>query len=146
LFDAVGAGTTDKRTLLLLDDVWTPEDLSDLDFATPFGHGANRVLVTTRALSTFALRCDYKCHVAEVPLLDRDHARALLCHHAFGANAVRDGEVPDGEQWERHIDGVLRHCNNLPLALQVCHLHVQVCQGLLRPWGTAPSCKQTHPW
>jgi NB-ARC domain len=107
--------------------VWTPEDLRDLDFATPFEPGANRVLVTTRHRSTFAMRRENKaeCHVAEVPLLDRDHARALLCHHAFGANAVQDGNVPGGELWERRIDGVLRHCNNLPLALQVCCLWAQ---------------------
>jgi ATPase subunit of ABC transporter with duplicated ATPase domains len=82
LREIIGAGTESRRTLLLLDDVWTAKQVRDLDFVTLYG-GANRLVVTTRDESTLSMRDQDEHHREWVPALSDENACQLLCYHAF---------------------------------------------------------------
>jgi replication-associated recombination protein RarA len=104
-----------RRTLLILDDVWHQRHLADLDFATiNSDNSKNRIVVTTRNRQIFGGLCRPldECHLVEMQLLSNENARKLLLHHAFPRETAPSG-------FEDSIDGILRECKCLPLALQV---------------------------
>jgi hypothetical protein len=112
LCDMISAETKSRPMLLLLDDVWTTEQVRDLDFVTLYG-GANKLVVTTRDERTLNGRYEEEHHREWVPALSNENARKLLCYHAFCC------EEP-GPGYEEYIPNVLSHCRNLPLTIQVC--------------------------
>jgi hypothetical protein len=102
------------RTLLVLDDVWTPDVLRDLNICTG---GKHKLLVTSRnpcILSDFD-ETEQKVFGKEL-LLHDGHARDLLCMCAFPATCTPSQE--DG--WDVLIEAVRQRCKNVPLSLSVC--------------------------
>lgn len=71
-----------KRTLVVLDDVWSRENLENLLFK---GEGY-KTLVTTRDCSTVPTTTSTRLY--ELPLLDDANALPLFCFWAFGQKSI----------------------------------------------------------
>ena len=104
-----------QDTLLLLDHVWTGDAFSKLNFCSD-KVDSSMVLVTSRnrELLTEADVPLKECKVVEVPALEFESARRLLCQHAFPGKSA-----PTGDAWMTLIEKVVARCEHLPLALTV---------------------------
>jgi hypothetical protein len=104
---------SEPRTLLVLDDVWTHEALQLLNICNG---GEHKLLVTSRSRSILSRIPQKQCKVfcEELRLRD-DHARHLLCMHAFHST----GTPPQEDGWERMVEAVMKKCANVPHSLQV---------------------------
>ena len=106
----------DGALLLLLDDVWSIEHLEQLDFATVCkASPTSRALITTRTCDSLPVGVPEQLHTVNVPILEVDAARQLLCLHAFGSKAP-----PAGQRWDAAVTALVAHSKCLPLTLTVC--------------------------
>eukprot|EP00253_Pinus_taeda_P026416 PITA_26416 len=96
-----------KPTLVVLDDVWSKENLERLLFE---GEGY-KTLVTTRDRSI--IRSTTSTRLYELPLLDDTDALPLFCFWAFGQKSI-----PSNAD-EQLVNQVQAECKGLPLALKV---------------------------
>jgi hypothetical protein len=127
-----------QRTLLLLDDVWSPEAVQLLNICTADPH---KMLVTSRDRDILARNVGNtqyaveECRLfgqSELRLSD-DHAIRILCSHA---KVPCHQDVSQVEVGKELIDAVRKKCNNNPLALHVrLHVLTTCCNRMpLRPY------------
>ncbi|KAJ1704210.1 hypothetical protein LUZ63_003989 [Rhynchospora breviuscula] len=107
---------TQRRYLIVLDDVWTTDLWVRLRIGLPDGDKASRVLITTRRLDV-ARAADGDSRPYELRPLNEDESQTLLFHKA---------NIPIGEPGVQHrtdLNDVARQliekCGGLPLALIV---------------------------
>jgi hypothetical protein len=113
-----------KTVLLVLDDVWEPEHLKVLNFATGIlrdsqralvRHESSRLLVTTRNERVLQnLKGHEEVSVKKVPLLTPPHDQQLLCSHAFS-----DSQPELQDDWKPVVKEVVTACKGNPLLLRV---------------------------
>ncbi|KAI4339879.1 hypothetical protein MLD38_024769 [Melastoma candidum] len=94
----------EQPRLILLDDVWTPQALSQLYFRTP---GCKTLVISRFNFDTF-----YTLKY-EMEILSEGDSMALFCQSAFGRRAI-----PPGFD-ETLVKQVVSECEGLPLALEV---------------------------
>ncbi|KAH9319729.1 hypothetical protein KI387_021498 [Taxus chinensis] len=106
-----------KPTLVLLDDVWSRENLENLLFEGP----RYKTLITTRDSSTIPRNTSTRLY--KLPLLDQEDARSLFCFWAFGHISI-PSNVDANLVMEVQVE-----CEGLPLALKVIgsSLHGEPC-------------------
>ncbi|GLJ43417.1 hypothetical protein SUGI_0902160 [Cryptomeria japonica] len=96
-----------KRTLVVLDDIWSKLHLKELLFEEKH----YKTLVTTR--DKYVIPKGPKTQIYDLPSLQPEYALSLFCHCAFGKPFIpidRDKEL---------VIKVQQECNGLPLALKV---------------------------
>ncbi|XP_023770219.2 putative disease resistance protein At3g14460 [Lactuca sativa] len=104
---------SNKRFLLVLDDVWS-ESYTDWEIlAGPFLAGApgSKVIMTTRKMSLLTQLGNNEPY--HLPILSDESALSLFCQHALGDKNFDSHPIlkPYGEC-------IVRKCNGLPLALK----------------------------
>lgn len=92
-------------TLVVLDDVWSLEDLQQLIFKVP---GCKTLVVSRIKFQSPIINSTY-----ELELLREEDAISLFCHTAFGMS-----RIPPGSD-ETLIKQIVEKCKGLPLALKV---------------------------
>ncbi|KAK1430045.1 hypothetical protein QVD17_12519 [Tagetes erecta] len=98
-----------KRVLLFLDDVDRIEQMDDLiGVGHSFPKGSKIIITTSRE----RLRGPQKHKIFKIKQLDFDESLRLFCYHAFSQDRPMEGYL-------EHSRRVVRHCEGLPLALQV---------------------------
>ncbi|XP_057843948.2 probable disease resistance protein At4g33300 [Cryptomeria japonica] len=96
-----------KPTLIILDDVWSSENLEELLFEGL----AYKTLITSRDKSTIPRTPSSQLY--QLPLLGTEDALSLLCFWAFGQTSIpSDVDI-------NLIKEVQAECDGLPLALKV---------------------------
>ncbi|XP_059064366.1 probable disease resistance protein At4g33300 [Cryptomeria japonica] len=96
-----------EPTLIILDDVWSKEDLDKLLFeGTRY-----KTLITSRDSSIIPKT--FSTEVYQLPLLDEQDALSLLCFWAFGQTSIPS--TIDANL----VKEVQEECGGLPLALKV---------------------------
>ncbi|KAH9319572.1 hypothetical protein KI387_021341 [Taxus chinensis] len=94
-------------TLVILDDVWSRENLDKLLFERP----GYKTLITTRDSSTVPKTPSTRLY--QLPLLGREDALSLFCFWAFGQISIpNDADA-------NLVKEVQEECDGLPLALKV---------------------------
>ncbi|KAH9292954.1 hypothetical protein KI387_041860, partial [Taxus chinensis] len=94
-------------TLVILDDVWSRENLDKLLFEGP----GYKTLITTRDSSTVPKTPSTRLY--QLPLLGREDALSLFCFWAFGQISIpNDADA-------NLVKEVQEECDGLPLALKV---------------------------
>ncbi|KVH80577.1 hypothetical protein Ccrd_025492 [Cynara cardunculus var. scolymus] len=105
---------TDKRFLLVLDDVWS-ESYEDWNtFVRPFHAGAlgSKIVITTRKEQLLReLGCDNLEHLQS---LSYDDALSLFCQHALGVS-----NFDSHPNLRPYGEGIVKKCDGLPLGLRV---------------------------
>ncbi|KAJ3684938.1 hypothetical protein LUZ61_014102 [Rhynchospora tenuis] len=103
-----------KRYLIIMDDVWTPDLWDKVKDVLPDTKNGSRVLVTTR-ISEIATKADSTCDPYAMRYLSVEESQTLLLRNAF---PFQDPEA--------YLDGLsdlpqkfARKCGNLPLALKI---------------------------
>nr|XP_043623675.1 disease resistance protein RUN1-like [Erigeron canadensis] len=99
-----------KKVLLVLDDVSTPSQLESLLGPQTFYSGS-KVIITTRQKS-LATAFIIPPKIKTIQNLSKNDSFELFSLHAFPQNQPYDGRLEQTRQ-------VIRHCENLPLALEV---------------------------
>ncbi|KAK7314132.1 hypothetical protein VNO77_39344 [Canavalia gladiata] len=104
---------TEKRFLLVLDDVWNENRDQWEALQTPLNYGAqgSKIIVTTRSKRVASTMRANKVHCLEQ--LQRDHCWKLFARHAFG-------DVNPQLTLDFKLTGtkIVEKCNGLPLALK----------------------------
>ncbi|GLJ19822.1 hypothetical protein SUGI_0359180 [Cryptomeria japonica] len=96
-----------KPTLVILDDVWSSENLENLLFEGP----AYKTLVTTRDKSIIPRTPSSQFY--QLPLLGKEDALSLFCYWAFGQTSIpSDIDI-------NLVKEVQAKCDGLPLALKM---------------------------
>lgn len=93
-----------RKTLVVLDDVWSLSNLEPLVFNIPG--------CTTLVVSRFKFQTVVKA-TYDVELLGEDEALSLFCHSAFGQKSI-----PRGAD-KKLVKQIVDECKRLPLALKV---------------------------
>ncbi|XP_023770221.1 putative disease resistance protein At3g14460 [Lactuca sativa] len=104
---------SNKRFLLVLDDVWS-ESYTDWEIlAGPFLAGApgSKVIMTTRKMSLLTQLGNNEPY--HLPILSDESALSLFCQHALGEKNFDSHPL-----LKPHGEGIVRKCNGLPLALK----------------------------
>nr|KAJ0219344.1 hypothetical protein LSAT_V11C300149920 [Lactuca sativa] len=104
---------SNKRFLLVLDDVWS-ESYTDWEIlAGPFLAGApgSKVIMTTRKMSLLTQLGNNEPY--HLPILSEESALSLFCQHALGEKNFDSHPL-----LKPHGEGIVRKCNGLPLALK----------------------------
>ena len=107
----------DNCVLLVLDDVWTNDQMEGLLATLPRG---SKLIVTSRnrqLLQTHFTRCfgsAFRC--LEVDLLSDHASRELLCLHAYGQWKPPSRTAPKAAEL---LGAIAAICSNLPLTLSV---------------------------
>ncbi|CDP18698.1 unnamed protein product, partial [Coffea canephora] len=118
-------GLTDKKFLLVLDDVWNDDydDWYKLKMLVKGGSEGSKIIVTTRD-ERIALMMGHKMSIHHLGLLSEEDSWVLFEKHAFGG---KDNEIrPELEVIGKKI---ANKCEGLPLA-------VKTIAGLLRSRST----------
>ncbi|PSS02600.1 TMV resistance protein like [Actinidia chinensis var. chinensis] len=123
---------TDKRILLVLDDVDEEDQLYALFGQRERFFPGSKVIITTRLGNL--LNTDEVYQVYKPEKLSTDEALELFSWHAFGENKPIQGYKELSEMF-------VQHCEGLPLALQV--LGSSVCRKSLDVWKSILQKLQT---
>ncbi|XP_057866631.2 probable disease resistance protein At4g33300 isoform X2 [Cryptomeria japonica] len=99
--------TQSKRTLMILDDVWSRAHLEELLFEAP----GYKTVVTTRDSSTIPQNTCTRPY--QLPLLGHEDALSLFCFSAFGQTSIPSAADAN------LVMQVQAECKGLPLALKV---------------------------
>lgn len=98
---------TNLRTLVILDDVWSPLNAKQLLFKAK----GYKTVITTRHDSTIP-KTSYS-RLYKMPMLEEAHGLSLFCQYAFGQSSI-----PTTEK-EVLVKQVAAECHGLPLAIKV---------------------------
>nr|XP_043628361.1 putative disease resistance RPP13-like protein 1 [Erigeron canadensis] len=104
---------SDKRFLLVLDDVWS-ESCEDWEtLVSPFHACAqgSKIIMTTRK-EKLLKKLGYN-HLNQLQSLAHDYAMTLFAQHALGVN-----NFDSHPTLRPHGEGIVKKCNGLPLALK----------------------------
>eukprot|EP00253_Pinus_taeda_P017312 PITA_17312 len=96
-----------RRTLVVLDDVWSRSNAEQLLFDAK----GYKTVITTR--QDYSIPRTNSSHVYHIPMLQRAHALSLFCFWAFGQPSVPETE---DEYLVKQVEAM---CMGLPLALKV---------------------------
>ncbi|XP_057780110.1 putative late blight resistance protein homolog R1A-4 [Salvia miltiorrhiza] len=97
---------TDRRYLIILDDMWSVECWNQIKYFLPDNNNGSRIIITTRVLR-LASQFSYSL---EMHLLDEYSSWNLLCHNVFGH---KDCPLELEEIGKR----IAKYCMGLPLAV-----------------------------
>lgn len=98
---------TNLRTLVILDDVWSPLNATQLVFKAK----GYKTFITTRHDSTIPKTRDSRLY--KMRMLEEAHGLSLFCQYAFGQSSI-----PTTEK-ENLVKQVAAECHGLPLAIKV---------------------------
>ncbi|KAK2992853.1 hypothetical protein RJ640_011946, partial [Escallonia rubra] len=107
--DKINQAICSKRVLVVLDDV-DKLDQFDTLLGTRVFYPGSKIIITTRKKGLLRAHPAHKVHKVEI--LDFGESLELFSWHAFGQDHPMDGYVEQSKM-------VVRHCEGLPLALQV---------------------------
>ncbi|CDP20160.1 unnamed protein product [Coffea canephora] len=107
-------GLTEKKFLLVLDDVWSSNYNEWEKLRTPFKGGSrgSKIIVTTRDQNVARMMAKERL-IDDLPLIPEEHCRSLFKKHAF---ENRDGNK-DAEL-EEIGNEIVKKCGGLPLAVK----------------------------
>uniref|UniRef100_A0ACD5V059 Uncharacterized protein n=1 Tax=Avena sativa TaxID=4498 RepID=A0ACD5V059_AVESA len=100
-----------KKYLIILDDVWTPEAFDDLSRALPCNDKGSRLLITTREGDVAALAS--QGHILTLEALPEDKAWNLFCKKSFPRETCH--ECP--YELKNLSEEIVSKCKGLPLAI-----------------------------
>ncbi|XP_057950409.1 disease resistance protein RPM1-like [Malania oleifera] len=103
-----------KRYVIVLDDVWSPDAWEAVKYALPDCNNGSRIIFTTRLID-LADSIETTGHVYHLQPLPEREAWTLFCMKAF--RGERRGICP--EELEEISRSVLKKCGGLPLAIVV---------------------------
>ncbi|KAJ0665494.1 putative virus X resistance protein-like, coiled-coil [Helianthus annuus] len=105
---------SDKRFLMVLDDVWSESYDDWQTLVSPFHACApgSKIIMTTRKVQLLK-KLGYD-HLNHVQTLSHDDAVTLFAQHALGANNFDSHPV-----LKQYGEGIVEKCDGLPLALSV---------------------------
>ncbi|XP_078158095.1 disease resistance protein RPP13-like [Carex rostrata] len=117
-FDEIRKFLKDTKYLIILDDVWSTNDIRDIiQFALPDENNGSRVLITTRMYPVaygFTKSTDFMCEPYKLGILTDKLSKELLVKSAFpwGDLNVVPPDLSD------ILDQFIQKCDGLPLALK----------------------------
>ncbi|XP_040369343.1 disease resistance protein RPM1 [Rosa chinensis] len=98
------------RFLVVLDNVWSRDDLERIVSALPKGLPGSKIIITTRNSDVTSVAPDYIHDLSSG--LSSEEAQELFCKKAFQAS---DGQLPHIlEEWAQKI---LKRCEGMPLPI-----------------------------
>ncbi|VVA31948.1 PREDICTED: disease resistance [Prunus dulcis] len=103
-----------KRFVLVLDNVWSKQDLVGIVNAIPNGLPGSKVIITSRKSDVASPRAKPPAHIHDLSnLLSKEDARSLFYKKAFPDD--REGKCPpELKEW---ADKILKRCEGLPFAI-----------------------------
>ncbi|KAI3854354.1 hypothetical protein MKX03_030719 [Papaver bracteatum] len=119
-----------KRYMVVLDDVWSPEDWNTLSPAFPNGKIGSKVLLTTRNKDVASQADPWSLHF-EPQLLTEENSWELLRAKAFPKNTDDKCYSADLEKLGREM---ARKCAGLPLAICVLGGLLATKKSDIREW------------
>uniref|UniRef100_A0A287EGN3 NB-ARC domain-containing protein n=2 Tax=Hordeum vulgare subsp. vulgare TaxID=112509 RepID=A0A287EGN3_HORVV len=108
---AVSAFLNDKKYLIILDDVWSPEAFGDLFGALVHNNMQSRLVITTRQGKVCALASPER--ILALTALPEDKALDLFCKKAFPRHT--NHKCP--AEFNPLSEEIVKKCRGLPLAL-----------------------------
>jgi hypothetical protein len=139
----VKRGSTDwshlkgKKTLLVMDDVDSGEELSSLPQSlSTLGNGSHLIVTSRNRDIVKHPKINRDADIYDVGLLKEDDAMKLFCHHAFSSE-----EVPF-DYLLHSVKKLVEKCEGLPLTLEVlgCYLRGEESESNLDIWKDAIKC------
>ncbi|KAJ3678710.1 hypothetical protein LUZ60_002513 [Juncus effusus] len=106
---------TEKRYLIVLDDIWSDHVWTQIKGALPDNNKGSRVLITTRFLD-IAKKADLESDPFELRLLSEEESLRLLFKKALPRNVFNEGYPHDLLEVANSFS---KQCGHLPLALVV---------------------------
>ncbi|XP_042006409.1 late blight resistance protein R1-A-like [Salvia splendens] len=128
------AELSNKRCLIVLDDVWNTETLRFLDDL--FKKSKAKVLVTTRLAYVARIRPIYKI-VVRMQLLNKEESWSLLCQKVFA-----EGSCPHA--LERAGKRISENCDGLPLLILILADHLSKAEKNVEYWNEVAYQKLHH--
>ncbi|ONI12191.1 hypothetical protein PRUPE_4G149700 [Prunus persica] len=112
--EQLGVLLEQKRFVLVLDNVWSKQDLGGIVNAIPNGLPGSKVIITSRKSDVASGRAKPPAHIHDLSnLLSKEDARSLFYKKAFPEN--REGKCPpELKEW---ADKILKRCEGLPFAI-----------------------------
>jgi len=109
----ISDGLTNKRFLLVLDDVWTQGRIKWAEFMVHLKNGSpgSRILLTTRSRNV--AEAVESTTLIDLPLLSKDYSWQVF-QQSFG-NAVKDL----GSEFQEVGKDIVNKCGGVPLAIKV---------------------------
>uniref|UniRef100_A0ACD5V117 Uncharacterized protein n=1 Tax=Avena sativa TaxID=4498 RepID=A0ACD5V117_AVESA len=117
-----------KKYLIVLDDVWTPEAFADLSRALVCTDKGSRVLITTREGDVAALAS--QGHILTLESLPEDKAWDLFCRKSFSRETGH--ECP--EAMKLLTKEIVGKCKGLPLAIVLVGSLLHVREKTVEEW------------
>ncbi|KAK1691742.1 hypothetical protein QYE76_008439 [Lolium multiflorum] len=106
---------SNKRFLVMIDDVWTVAAWDAIHSKFPNNNCGSRIIVTTR-IETVAKECSDpsvdEYYIYRMQPLNPEYSRKLFLNRAFGTM-----DAPPHEELEVTMDNILKKCAGLPLAI-----------------------------
>ncbi|KAJ1261319.1 hypothetical protein BS78_09G020100 [Paspalum vaginatum] len=112
LIEILRAHLTNKRYLIIIDDVWNTKDWRTIECALMENNNGSRVITTTRHQDVATTCCFLsQGHVYHMQPLDEHHSKRLFFKRLF--------DIEDGcpEQFRDISNDMLRKCKGVPLAI-----------------------------
>nr|UBY07389.1 NBS-LRR disease resistance protein [Dasypyrum villosum] len=117
-----------RKYLIILDDVWTPEAFDDLSRALTHNDKGSRLIITTREGDVAAHAS--LGHTIKMEVLPEDKAWDLFCKKAFPRET--NHECPtELKPWSKEI---VSKCKGLPLAIVSVGSLLSVCERTMVEW------------
>ncbi|XXG71039.1 hypothetical protein AAC387_Pa07g0381 [Persea americana] len=111
----LGAHLTEKKYLVVIDDIWSTEAWGTLKGVLPDGFNESRVILTTR-IKDVALQADPRNYCHEMQLLDNNDGWELFLKKAF---PERNTSIYCPSELEEIGRKIFAKCGGLPLAILV---------------------------
>ncbi|KAG2534806.1 hypothetical protein PVAP13_9NG085700 [Panicum virgatum] len=148
LVEILRAQLTNKRYLIIIDDLWSTRDWHTIECAFVENNNGSRVITTTR-IQDVAIACCYPSqgHVFQMQLLNELHSSTLFFKRLFG---TQDG-CP--EQLRKISNDMLRKCKGVPLAITSIasllanqSMHVETWEKIRNSMGSGLDTNPTMEW
>uniref|UniRef100_A0ACD5VC41 Uncharacterized protein n=1 Tax=Avena sativa TaxID=4498 RepID=A0ACD5VC41_AVESA len=117
-----------KKYLIILDDVWTPEAFDDLSRALPCNDKGSRLLITTREGDVATLAS--QGHILTLESLPEDKAWDLFCKKSFPRETCH--ECP--YELKNLSEEIVSKCKGLPLAIVSVGSLLHVREKIMEEW------------
>ncbi|CAL4923038.1 unnamed protein product [Urochloa decumbens] len=133
---------TDRRYLVVLDDVWTTDTWNQINRVVkvfPDANNGSRVMVTTRKTDV-AHHIEMPTHVHELKLLDGQRSWELFSGKSLPS--YKRSLIQNIDEFEELGRKLARKCNGLPLALAILggylskNLNLEAWSDILQGWAS----------